>query len=69
MTMACGSKNVLVALVIRLGGVLKVAGVLNGDSIVDSWGRATAFLENSLSNTHDCWRTSESAIEGGTKME
>lgn len=61
--------NVLLALVVRLGGVLDITGVFNRDIVVDLWRRAVAFLEDSLGDTHDCCGACESAIEGRTMMK
>lgn len=46
--------SLLVALVIRLGRVLEVASVLDGDIVSGLWAGAIAFLENSLRDGHDC---------------
>ena len=43
------------ALVIWLGGVLQETSVLNGDGIALGWGWAVALLQDSLSETHDCF--------------
>lgn len=45
--------NVLVALVVRLGGVLEPASVLDGDSLAGVGNGAGALLVSSLGNTHN----------------
>jgi len=42
------------ALVVRLGGILQVASVLNGDLVADPGDGSIALLENGLGDTHDC---------------
>jgi hypothetical protein len=46
--------NILGALVVRLGGILQVASVLNGDFVADFGDWPIALLENDLGDTHDC---------------
>lgn len=46
--------NILCALVVRLGGILQVASVLNGDLVADFGDWSFALLENDLGDTHDC---------------
>jgi len=46
--------NILCALVVRLGGILQVASVLNGDLVADFGDGSIALLENGLGDTHDC---------------
>lgn len=46
--------NVLVALVVRLGGVLEVASVRDGDIVSSLWAGTIAFLEDGLSDGHNC---------------
>lgn len=45
--------NVLVALVVRLGGVLEPASVLDGDGLAGVGNGAGALLVSSLGNTHN----------------
>jgi hypothetical protein len=56
-------KRILVALVIRFGGILQEAGVLDGDLVPDLGGGATALLVDLLGDTHCGGGTAE--VAGG----
>lgn len=48
-----GEKTVLVALVVRLGGILEEASVIHDDLLADLRVVAIALVDNSLDDTHD----------------
>lgn len=48
------SSNILVALVVRLGGILEITSVLDGNFVSNLGDSSVALLENSLGNTHGC---------------
>jgi len=47
-------ENLLLSLLVGLGGILEVAGVLNGNAVADLGDGAAALLENGLGHTHCC---------------
>lgn len=59
------SNHILLALVVGLGGVLEIAGVLDGDLLASLGEGAGALLENGFGDTHCDGGVGEEALGGG----